>query len=118
MQSSEKDNISFKPITISAFVLLGVVILTFIGTWIFIKWDGRDYDLVVSKLAPNQSELPKQFENFPNPRLQMRPQTDLKVYLKQQKEHMGSYGWVDKTKGVVHIPIDKAIEYSVKGATE
>lgn len=118
MQNSEKDNINFKPISMAALILLGIVILTFIGTWIFMKWDGRNYDLVQSKLAPNQSNLPKQFETFPNPRLQMRPQTDFKIYIKEQQEHMNSYGWVDKTKGIVRIPIEKAIEYSFKGATE
>jgi hypothetical protein len=27
-----------------------------------------------------------------------------------KKKRLGSYGWVDKAKGIVHVPIDKAID--------
>jgi hypothetical protein len=32
------------------------------------------------------------------------------VWRASNKKRLGSYGWVDRSKGVVHIPIDKAME--------
>jgi hypothetical protein len=33
-----------------------------------------------------------------------------------QQRRLGSFGWVDKQKGVAHIPIDQAMEMVEKGA--
>ncbi len=30
-------------------------------------------------------------------------------------EKLGSYGWVDRKAGVVHLPIDRAMELAAKG---
>jgi len=32
---------------------------------------------------------------------------------KDETERLSSYGWVDRDKGVIHVPIDKAIEQLV-----
>jgi len=32
---------------------------------------------------------------------------------KDEMERLSSYGWVDREKGVIHVPIDKAIEQLV-----
>jgi hypothetical protein len=32
---------------------------------------------------------------------------------KQKRQHLGSYGWVDREKGIIHIPIDQAMEQVV-----
>lgn len=52
----------------------------------------------------------------PNPLLQTdeTARTDIKTMLKQQLGALNSYGWVDKSKGVVHIPIEKAIDLTVE----
>jgi len=34
---------------------------------------------------------------------------------RRQREHLGSWGWVDKEKGLVHIPIDQAIDLTLRG---
>jgi hypothetical protein len=46
----------------------------------------------------------------PTPRLQIAPTADLAEYRQQERQRLNSYGWVDKSSGKVHIPIDKAIE--------
>lgn len=50
----------------------------------------------------------------PEPRLQPNPQTDLAVYLEEQKTELDTYGWVDRQNGVVRIPIDRAMELLLK----
>src|SRR5580658_1826071 len=46
----------------------------------------------------------------PTPRLQIYPATDLKDTREQEHQLLSSYGWVEKEKGVVHIPIDRAMD--------
>jgi hypothetical protein len=46
----------------------------------------------------------------PQPKLQEHEHEDLKRMRSQEDQILGSYGWVDKDKGVVRIPIDRAME--------
>ena len=46
----------------------------------------------------------------PEPRLQERPFDDWRAMHRQQDELLGSYGWVDESKGVARIPIDEAMK--------
>ena len=46
----------------------------------------------------------------PEPRLQVTAEKDLARYRAEQKQLLESYGWVDQPLGVVHIPIDRAID--------
>ena len=46
----------------------------------------------------------------PEPRLQAEPGQELRQYRGQQEQLLNSYGWVDRSAGVVRIPIDRAIE--------
>jgi hypothetical protein len=44
------------------------------------------------------------------PRLQISPQTDLKEFRAREQTELESYGWINRTAGVVRIPIDRAME--------
>jgi hypothetical protein len=46
-------------------------------------------------------------------RLQSKPFDDLKTLREQEKEVLGSYGWVDPAAGTVRIPIDSAMRLYV-----
>jgi hypothetical protein len=50
------------------------------------------------------------------PRLQTMPGDDLTRYRAAQDGKLTSYGWVDRNAGVVHIPIDRAIELMAERA--
>lgn len=47
---------------------------------------------------------------FPEPRLQRAPIPDLQAVRAGEDRVLSSYGWVDPQRGVVHIPIDVAID--------
>ena len=50
----------------------------------------------------------------PEPRLQPAPFDDL-IHLRAAEEQaLSSYGWVDRSKGVVRIPIERAIDLIVE----
>lgn len=53
---------------------------------------------------PKLSQIP------PEPRIQSAPQIDLQRLRAHEDAVLGTYGWVDKQAGTVHIPIGRAIE--------
>jgi hypothetical protein len=46
----------------------------------------------------------------PHPRLQTDPSKDLARFRADEDKRLNSYYWIDKKKGVVHIPIDQAMK--------
>jgi hypothetical protein len=47
---------------------------------------------------------------FPEPQLQKTPIPDLKAIRAEEDKLLSGYAWVDQPKGVVRIPVDRAIE--------
>jgi hypothetical protein len=50
----------------------------------------------------------------PAPRLQTQPFKDIYQLKTEQRGVLHGYGWVDKAGGVVHIPIERAMELTVQ----
>jgi hypothetical protein len=75
-----------------------------IPIWVFIMSQKDGFD--PARTAPLQ--LPSQ----PNPLLQSErtAKLDIKTLRQQEEAHLGSFGWVDRGKGIARIPIDRAIE--------
>jgi hypothetical protein len=46
----------------------------------------------------------------PAPRLQTNPASDLQQLLEAENAKLNSYGWIDKSAGVIRIPIDRAMD--------
>jgi hypothetical protein len=52
----------------------------------------------------------KQTVTPPAPVLQTDPSADLRAFDAEEKARLDSYGWVDRTQGIVHIPIRQAMK--------
>lgn len=50
----------------------------------------------------------------PMPRLQSDPTYDLNRFRQQVERRLNSYGWVDQAHGIVHIPIQQAMQLIAK----
>ncbi|WP_407175023.1 hypothetical protein [Bradyrhizobium sp. STM 3562] len=48
--------------------------------------------------------------NPPGPRLQTNPEADLERFRAEEAQRLNSYYWIDKQKGIVHIPIEQAMK--------
>lgn len=46
---------------------------------------------------------------FPAPTLRSSPRADMVEFLRAELARLNSTGWVDRGKGIVHIPIDDAM---------
>lgn len=54
----------------------------------------------------------------PAPRLQIDPAHDLATFRADKERKLNSYYWIDKKNGVVHIPIEQAMEKIVKSGLD
>lgn len=90
-----------------AFWMAVVLIVTMFGMrWTF------DAFKKVEPMGPTVSPLVTENQRVlpPSPRLQSQPHLELADYCAAQQKEVTSYGWVDQQSGVVHIPIDRAMD--------
>jgi len=66
--------------------------------------EARDAAAQQFPLAAGQDKEP------PAPRLQTQPFKDVYLLKQGQNERLNSYGWSDRPNGIVHIPIERAME--------
>jgi hypothetical protein len=62
-----------------------------------------------TRSRPPPSPLSYGVEPPPEPRLITRPGADLAALRADEDEILGSYGWIDRERGIVRVPIDRAI---------
>lgn len=53
-------------------------------------------------------------EDFPAPQLETDERTELNAVRLREENILSTYGWVDQKSGVVHIPIDRAMDLLVE----
>ena len=46
----------------------------------------------------------------PRPQLQLNTAADLLRFREENEQQLDSYGWVDRSKGIAHIPIGQAMQ--------
>ena len=46
----------------------------------------------------------------PGPRLETDPRSDLRQFRAEEEKRLNTYYWINKQKGIVHIPIEQAIK--------
>jgi len=51
---------------------------------------------------------------FPQPRLEENERNQLRQFIEDEDRKLATYNWVDKDKGVVQIPIDRAMDLIVE----
>ncbi|MFZ3263286.1 MAG: hypothetical protein WA172_04760 [Terriglobales bacterium] len=51
---------------------------------------------------------------FPQPRLEESERSQLRQFIEQEDDKLATYNWVDKDKGIVQIPIERAMDLIVQ----
>ena len=105
----ETRDVSLHGMVYSAIALAALVILGLLASWFVFRYDVR-----VQKLGPPASPFDTTRTLPPAPRLQVKPAEDLKVYRAEEDVQLNTYGWVDKGAGIIHIPIERAMELSLE----
>lgn len=88
---------------VGAGLILGVV-LSCIGVWLFRQAVSRG----VTPQEALRDSVPAQ------PRAWSSPPEDLDAYLARERDILTSYAWIDRNRGVVRLPIDRAMHLLVE----
>ena len=108
----EESDVNVRGVLGFAAGLLVTAVLIQLMVWLlFVYFSGREAARVVPEYplaAGEQTRVP------PEPRLQTNPREDLRALRAREDAVLSSYGWVDKTAGVVRIPIEEAIKLTAQ----
>jgi hypothetical protein len=100
-------------------VLLGLVIyLIAFGIYRFLDSYQSAHQPAVSPMVSPEADTRimthEETQTFPQPRLEENERTQLRSFIEDQDQKLATYDWVDKDKGIVRIPIDRAMELIAK----
>ena len=96
-----------------------VVVIYFIvfGMYHFLDTYEKAHQSAVSPMVAPQGDTRivthENTQAFPEPRLEENERTQLRQIIQDQDRKLATYNWVDKDKGVVQIPIDRAMDLLV-----
>jgi hypothetical protein len=103
---TEKTDANVRVVAYAAIVLAFVSVLVAITSRLVLQVFSRPSFIFAG--LPQRNQLP------PEPRLEANPQKDLLALRRQEDALLNDYGWVDRPKGIVRIPIERAIELTAK----
>jgi hypothetical protein len=69
---------------------------------------------MVAPKADTRAVTPGDIQAFPQPRLEQNERTQLGGFILDEDRKLESYDWVDKDKGILQIPIDRAMDLIVQ----
>lgn len=101
----EKSDADIRSLLVFAAALAGTLLLVMWGMAGMFKFFGA-----TQSLGPPASPFAEARTLPPQPRLQPEPRIDLEHLRSGEDGMLHSYGWVDKNLGVVHIPIERAMD--------
>ena len=104
VHQDEESAIKARPVLIAAAgLLLSTLLIALIVVAIFGFFERTRPETEVSPLAPAR-DMP------PNPKLQVNSRMELQQVRTHENVLLHQYAWIDKDKGIVRIPIERAIE--------
>ena len=106
----EKSDLRLSGITLFVFVMTLIIVVSMVAlTFLF-----NNFDQSAAQLDQPMSPLMATQAPPPEPRLQSRPQLDREEMRAAEEAILNHYGWVNQSQGVVHIPIERAIELTAE----
>ena len=104
--SHEKSDVDLRRISYlgGGLTVLVLVILALL-LWLFNYFNARE-----QRHGHTPQGVPKSAPETRAPRLQISPSTDMAELRAAEDKVLTTYGWIDKDKGVVRIPVERAME--------
>lgn len=102
----EVSDINPKRVAIVGLVLAAVITVSLLVTYGLFYYFYRGE----TRSRPLPSPLSYSREPTPEPRLTVERGEGLKTLRSEEDAMLKTYGWIDREKGIVRIPIDRAIE--------
>ncbi len=107
----EVGDVPLRPLLLFAGALVGsAVVIHVVLWWLLQAWEGPR-TLGLQPVIPPSLVTPVPMAG---PGIEPFPWAELDVLLTNQSERLNSYGWVDRENGVVHIPLERAMQLLVE----
>ncbi|HVM92917.1 MAG TPA: hypothetical protein VMT67_08915 [Terriglobales bacterium] len=97
-----------------------IVVIYFIvyGIYGYLDKVNKENQATMSPMVAPQADTravgPSNIKAFPEPRLEENERTELRKFIEDEDTKLATYNWVDKDKGIVQIPIDRAMDLVVQ----
>jgi hypothetical protein len=90
-------------------VLLACALIGVVAIVLFVLWP-------VARIAERKMEAPSEdaFVSGSGPALTISSQEELRSLRAEEQKRLESYGWVDRSRGIVHVPIERAMQLLVE----
>ena len=109
----ETSDVELRPLIQIALVLVGVAVLAHVALWLAMWSFERDERREDPRPSPVADARPV----TPEPRLQPSvqshptlPYEDVIAMRHADRQVLGSYGWVDRERGIARIPVERAMQ--------
>jgi hypothetical protein len=107
----EARDVSLRPVLWVVVALLGALV----GTVLLMSGLLTRLDRAEATASPKASPLAGYGpQTPPEPRLQTDPAGDLRQLRERERSQLTEYGWVDRERGVVRVPIERAMDLLAK----
>ena len=113
----EREDLGARPIFgfLLSLVVVGILIYYLLwGMFHFLDAYNQQHERPVSPMVVPEEETRTvsraQIQQFPQPRLEEDERTELNDFRYGEEQQLNSYGWIDQSAGVVHIPITRAMQ--------
>jgi hypothetical protein len=87
-----------------------IIYAALFGLFQYFDWQATTADPAQNPLLAGEKPPATPAARFPQPRLQANAAADQVKARAQEDELLSTYGWVDRQAGVVHLPIDRAMQ--------
>jgi hypothetical protein len=104
----EKKDVRPSAVLWASLIVGAIVVIAFVLMWVLLGALVAREKAASAPAHPLASSLAR--TEPPSPRLQPKPRDDLLALRAEEEAQLQSYGWVDESRGIVRIPIDRAIE--------
>jgi len=88
--------------------LAAVTIAAFLVAWGYYRLLAKDERRQDPKPTPIALTMPP--PSRPGPQLQASPESELAAFKQSEVQRLESWGWMDETAGLAHVPIERAME--------
>ena len=104
-----------RDVSLKVMLWLGLAVILLIGfsqvgLWFLVQ----RYRSAAVQRDPQLSPLTNTEQLPPQSRLQSAPMLDYSEFIARQNQQLDSYGWVDKEKGIVRIPVSRAMDLALE----
>lgn len=103
----EPSDISVRTVVVFVAALVVAAVVIHAGLWLlfeyFVAREGRGDEPLPPMVVTSPERQP------PEPRLQTSPPADMRAMEQAEQEMLTSYGWIDRERGIVRIPIERAM---------